>query len=148
MCPIIASRQGCPQSLNREAHESLVILLEILLDASAISVLLPAVVLFTEILPAVMPAPVAARVQGERGRITVLVPAHNESRMIAPALRSILPQLSRADRLIVVADNCSDDTAAIAAAEGAEVIERSEMGHRGKGYALAFGVRHLESNAP
>ena len=124
------------------------ILLEILLDAAAISVLLPAVVLFTEIVPAVTRVPVAARVQGERGRIAVLIPAHNESRTIAPALRSILPQLSRADRLLVVADNCSDDTAAIAAAEGAEVIERSDVVHRGKGYALDFGVRHLESNAP
>ena len=124
------------------------IVLEILLDAAALSVLLPAVVLFTEIVPALTRAPVAAPAQGERGRIAVLIPAHNESRTIAPALRSILPQLSRADRLLVVADNCSDDTAAIAAAEGAEVIERSDVMHRGKGYALDFGVRHLESNAP
>ena len=124
------------------------ILLDILLDAAAISVLLPTVVLFTEIGMAVTRAPVAARVQGERGRIAVLMPAHNESGMIAPALRSILPQLSHADRLLVVADNCSDDTAAIAAAEGAEVIERSDVVHRGKGYALDFGVRHLESDAP
>jgi glycosyltransferase involved in cell wall biosynthesis len=68
--------------------------------------------------------------------------------MIAGSLRSILPQLAEADRLLVVADNCSDDTAAIATAEGAETIERSDLAHRGKGYALDFGIRHLELDAP
>ncbi len=124
------------------------ILLDIFLGAAAITVLLPAVVLFTEIMLAVTRGPVTARAQGERGRIAVLMPAHDESRVIAGALRSVLPQLSGADRLVVVADNCSDDTAAIAAAEGAEVIERSDAVRRGKGYALDFGVRHLESNPP
>jgi len=50
--------------------------------------------------------------------------------------------------LLVVADNCSDNTAAIARACGAEVIERSNQDLRGKGYALDFGIRHLESNPP
>jgi cellulose synthase/poly-beta-1,6-N-acetylglucosamine synthase-like glycosyltransferase len=76
------------------------------------------------------------------------MPAYNEASMIAGSLRSILPQLAEADRLLVVADNCSDDTAAIATAEGAETIERSDLAHRGKGYALDFGIRHLELDAP
>jgi cellulose synthase/poly-beta-1,6-N-acetylglucosamine synthase-like glycosyltransferase len=125
-----------------------VILLEILLGTAAAAVLLPTFVLFTEIVLAVTQGPVTARVQGDRRRIAVLIPAHDESTMIASTLRSILPQLSGADRLIVVADNCSDDTAAIAASEGAEVIERSDAARRGKGYALDFGVRHLASNPP
>jgi len=48
----------------------------------------------------------------------------------------------------VVADNCSDDTAEIAVANGAEVIERHDSKNRGKGFALDFGIRHLLKNAP
>jgi len=47
-----------------------------------------------------------------------------------------------------VADNCADDTAAIAAAGGAEVIERQDADRRGKGYALEFGIRHLAMDPP
>src|SRR5262249_48039154 len=73
----------------------------------------------------------------------VLVPAHDESQSILPTLADIKAQLGSADRLIVVADNCSDDTAAIAAAAGAEVVARNEPTRIGKGYALDFGLRHL-----
>ena len=68
--------------------------------------------------------------------------------MIEATLRSILPELSAADRLIVVADNCSDETAVIAAASGAETIVRTDAVRRGKGYALDFAVRHLARAAP
>jgi cellulose synthase/poly-beta-1,6-N-acetylglucosamine synthase-like glycosyltransferase len=78
----------------------------------------------------------------------VLVPAHNESSIIIATLNSLLPQLQAGDRLLVVADNCADDTAALARAAGAEVIERSSQQQRGKGYALDFGVRHLAVDAP
>ncbi len=122
--------------------------LEILLYVSAVSALLPTIVLLSEVIFAVARAPITVRVLGERARVAVLMPAHDESVMIASAVRSIVPQLSATDRLIVVADNCSDDTAAIAAAEGAEVIERRDVAHRGKGYALDFGVRYLERDAP
>jgi glycosyltransferase involved in cell wall biosynthesis len=49
---------------------------------------------------------------------------------------------------VVVADNCSDDTAAIASAEGAEVIVRVDPTLRGKSYAVNFAIRHLERNRP
>lgn len=75
--------------------------------------------------------------------LAVVMPAHNEALGITTAIRSVLPQLNPGDRLVVVADNCSDDTAAVAAAAGAEVIERFDTHLRGKGYALDFGVRHL-----
>ena len=48
----------------------------------------------------------------------------------------------------MVADNCSDDTARVATAAGAEVVERVDAVRRGKGYALDFGVRHLEAAPP
>jgi cellulose synthase/poly-beta-1,6-N-acetylglucosamine synthase-like glycosyltransferase len=59
-----------------------------------------------------------------------------------------LPQLAAQDRLLVIADNCSDNTATIATTEGAEVVVRTDFERRGKGYALDFGVRHLESQPP
>lgn len=83
-----------------------------------------------------------------RPSIAVLVPAHNESGGIAATLNAIRAQLQAGDRVLVVADNCSDDTAAVAAATGAEVIERNDTRHRGKGYALDYGIRYLESVPP
>ena len=73
---------------------------------------------------------------------TVVVPAHDESAVIAATLRSLRAQLRAGDTLLVVADNCTDDTAAIARAEGAVVTERFDAERRGKGYALEWGVRH------
>jgi cellulose synthase/poly-beta-1,6-N-acetylglucosamine synthase-like glycosyltransferase len=83
-----------------------------------------------------------------RPRVAVLMPAHNEASIIALTLRSVMPQLETGDRLLVVADNCSDATAGIARAEGALVILRESATLRGKGYALDFGVRHLAADAP
>jgi cellulose synthase/poly-beta-1,6-N-acetylglucosamine synthase-like glycosyltransferase len=83
-----------------------------------------------------------------RPRIAVLVPAHNESSGLLPTLTNIQAQLHPHDRLLVVADNCSDDTAAVAGASGAEIVERHDPIKRGKGYALDWGVRHLSSNPP
>lgn len=78
-----------------------------------------------------------------RPSIAVLVPAHNEAFGIAATLQSITEQLHQGDRLLVVADNCVDDTAVVARRHGAEVIERTDPVRRGKGYALDAGVRHL-----
>jgi len=82
----------------------------------------------------------------QRPSIIVMVPAHNESGGLLPTLDDILAQLCDGDRLLVVADNCNDDTADIAKAAGAEVVERDDLAKIGKGYALAFGLRHLQNN--
>lgn len=81
-------------------------------------------------------------------RIAVLVPAHNESTGLLPTLHTIQAQLRAADRLLVVADNCSDDTAALALDAGAEVVERNDLSRIGKGYALDWGIRHLQADPP
>ena len=83
-----------------------------------------------------------------RGRVAILVPAHNEQAGIAQTLATLMPQLSAGDRVLVVADNCSDATAALARAAGAEVVERSHATERGKGFALAFGVECLRRDPP
>jgi cellulose synthase/poly-beta-1,6-N-acetylglucosamine synthase-like glycosyltransferase len=84
----------------------------------------------------------------ERPSIVVLVPAHNEGSGLLPTLDDIMAQLDDGDRLLVVADNCTDDTADLAKAAGAEVVERNDLAKIGKGYALDFGVRYLKDNAP
>jgi cellulose synthase/poly-beta-1,6-N-acetylglucosamine synthase-like glycosyltransferase len=55
-------------------------------------------------------------------RLTVLVPAHDESLTIEAALASLWDQTRPPDRVVVVADNCTDDTADIARRHGAEVF--------------------------
>ncbi len=122
--------------------------LNFLLVGLALLVLLPVVVFFMQVLMALGAGRESMLLEGSRPRVAILVPAHNEASVIATTLRSIIPQLGNEDRTLVVADNCTDDTAAIAASEGATVIERHDAELRGKGHALEFGIRHLETNPP
>ena len=122
--------------------------LETLIAGAALLLMVPVVVLFVEVLAAVTRRERDALLAGDRTGVTVLVPAHDEALIISSTLRTIVSQLAPGDRLIVVADNCSDETAALAAAEGAEVLERRDLERRGKGYALDYGIRHLESDPP
>ena len=85
---------------------------------------------------------------GPRPRLAVLVPAHNESSGLLPTLGDIQRQLLPGDRLLVVADNCTDDTADVARARGAEVVERHDTTRVGKGYALDKGLQHLSLDPP
>src|ERR1035437_1139998 len=122
-----------------------------ILSTSAALLAIPVAVLFFEIVAAlILPArETALNSNGKfRQRVAILVPAHNENADIQLTLEDIKPQLVIGDRLLVVADNCSDHTAAIAAAAGAEVIERTEPTKTGKGYALDFGLRHLSLDPP
>jgi 1,2-diacylglycerol 3-beta-glucosyltransferase len=78
-------------------------------------------------------------------RMTVIVPAHNEAGMIADCVRSLLDQSYPRDlyRIVVVADNCTDATAAVAEAAGAEVLVRRVSQLRGKGHALRWAMERL-----
>ena len=78
---------------------------------------------------------------------TILIPAHNEANGIGETLRRLKERLSTCSKILVVADNCTDDTAAKARAYGVEVVERNDNEKRGKGFALDFGRTHL-ANAP
>jgi len=92
------------------------------------------------------PTPSASR---ERlHRTAVLIPAHNESVGLLATLADVRAQLAPNDRVLVVADNCTDDTAEVARTAGAEVTVRHDAERRGKGYALEFGVRHLAGDPP
>jgi cellulose synthase/poly-beta-1,6-N-acetylglucosamine synthase-like glycosyltransferase len=83
-----------------------------------------------------------------RPSIAVLVPAHNEDQNIEETLFRIKKDLLPSDRLVVVADNCVDQTALLARRAGADVVVRNDLSRRGKGFALAAGLRHLAAQAP
>lgn len=83
-----------------------------------------------------------------RGRIAVVIPAHNESAGVAATVAAIRAQIRDTDSIIVVADNCDDDTAARARPAGAVAVERRDLSRCGKGYALQFGVDHLRADPP
>lgn len=68
-------------------------------------------------------------------RVTVLVPAHNEEASIGATLQALALQSRPPERVIVVADNCTDRTAAIATEHGAEVFATVDNVHK-KGGAL------------
>lgn len=124
-------------------------LLNVLLTAIAFLVAIPVMMLAIEIFAApLMPTKSAIPLDVSRGSAAVLVPAHNEAETIHETLRSIRSQLRAGDRLIVIADNCTDDTARVAQALGAMVVERNEPCLRGKGYALNYGLSFLENSPP
>ncbi|CAL60918.1 glycosyl transferase family 2 [Herminiimonas arsenicoxydans] len=109
---------------------------------------IPVAVLLVQALAALKQTRVMAIATHWRPSVAVLVPAHNEAQGIAATIASIREQLRDGDRILVVADNCSDDTVAVALAAGAPVLERSNLEQRGKGYALDYGVRHLAHSPP
>jgi len=83
--------------------------------------------------PAPTPSEVACR-------FLVVVPAHDESLGLLPTLTSLRAQDHPAElvEVVVVADNCKDDTAEVARRAGARVWERTEPALLGKGHALAW----------
>jgi cellulose synthase/poly-beta-1,6-N-acetylglucosamine synthase-like glycosyltransferase len=78
-------------------------------------------------------------------RLTVLIPAHDEEELIGGCVRTLFAQTYPRDRfdVVVVADNCSDGTAAAAGRAGARVLVRHDPEHRGKGAALRFAIDRL-----
>jgi cellulose synthase/poly-beta-1,6-N-acetylglucosamine synthase-like glycosyltransferase len=118
------------------------------LTVAMLLLLVPIGVLLIQTFNAKLPMDSAPAPLDSRPRLAVLIPAHNESRGIEPTIRSVLEQLLPGDRLLVVADNCTDDTAAVAMSAGAEVVQRHDESQRGKGYALDHGIRHLKLNPP
>ena len=78
----------------------------------------------------------------------VLIPAHNEAAGIEQTLKNLLPEVLAPNQICVIADNCTDATAPLARDLGVEVLERTNAVHKGKGYALDFGLSHLAQDPP
>jgi hypothetical protein len=78
-------------------------------------------------------------------RIAVLVPAHDEERIIGPTITSLVGQSYPRDLfgVHVVADNCTDATADVARRHGATVHERFDADAPGKGPALGWLMEQL-----
>lgn len=79
----------------------------------------------------------------------VLVPAHDEQAGVAATVASLRAQdHSGPSEVIVIADNCTDATARVAAAAGATVWERSAPHQPGKPAALAWALDRLARERP
>jgi cellulose synthase/poly-beta-1,6-N-acetylglucosamine synthase-like glycosyltransferase len=79
--------------------------------------------------------------------IDILIPAHDEELLLPQLLGTLDSQTVMAHRILVVADHCTDRTAAIAREHGLSVLERS-TGPRGKPAALRDGLQWLKENNP
>ena len=128
-------------------------IIQFILLAAIFVLLIPVFIILVQVLAAIFFAKSKFSVQilaknQTRHSLTVLMPAHNESLVISQTIKSIFSQLTSQDQLLVVADNCTDDTATIARNLGATVLERSNLERRGKGYALDFGLQHLKKSPP
>jgi cellulose synthase/poly-beta-1,6-N-acetylglucosamine synthase-like glycosyltransferase len=78
-------------------------------------------------------------------RFVILVPAHNEAAVIAKLLASLrtLDYPAQLFTPLIIADNCTDATAAIVRAAGVRVLERTSETERAKGYALRYALEQL-----
>jgi cellulose synthase/poly-beta-1,6-N-acetylglucosamine synthase-like glycosyltransferase len=90
----------------------------------------------------------AVRDARPRSRLLVLIAAHDEESGIATTVASC----RSADypeslfSVLVIADNCTDRTAAIAAETGGRVVERSDPLKRSKGYAIEYLIGRLAAS--
>ncbi len=138
-------------------------MIDVMLLAVGALLWLPTLVLLVEVVAAAWPvsrrpkisaqlgladAPAGPQCAAMRTRTAILVPAHDEAAGIAATIGALKAQLRPLDRLLVVADNCTDATARVARDSGAEVAVRKNASKRGKGYALAFGVDQLRADPP
>jgi cellulose synthase/poly-beta-1,6-N-acetylglucosamine synthase-like glycosyltransferase len=81
-------------------------------------------------------------------RFLFVVPAHDEENGIVATVRSL--RLSDYPRelfgVLVIADNCTDRTRALASEAGARVVERFDTERKSKGYALEYLIESLASS--
>ncbi|HVF92843.1 MAG TPA: glycosyltransferase family 2 protein [Sphingomonas sp.] len=125
-----------------------------MIDALLLLVLLPLIVVTTvfatETLLGMSPRrrPGAPLPRYDTRSVVVLVPAHDEAAGIGATLARQRAAMPAGMRIVVVADNCTDDTAERARAAGAEVVERHDPERRGKGFALDFGRSQLAADPP
>ena len=80
--------------------------------------------------------------------IAILIAARNEEAVIGNLLDSINSQDYPSEHLrtIVIADNCTDNTASLSRERGATVFERFNQEKVGKGYALDFAIDKLRES--
>lgn len=79
-------------------------------------------------------------------RLLFLVPAHEEQLLITGCVRSLrqMEYPAAASRIVVIADNCTDQTARLAREEGADVLERVDREFPGKPRAIAWALSQID----
>jgi cellulose synthase/poly-beta-1,6-N-acetylglucosamine synthase-like glycosyltransferase len=75
----------------------------------------------------------------------VLIPAYNEETVIGRCLEAIVADKRARDLVLVVADRCTDSTAAIARRSGALVLERSPDEEPGRAAARQAGLERARA---
>ena len=126
------------------------IFLNIFLLSLTLLWLMPSLILLLECLSAVFLTKTGAPSLEASPQTTfqILIPAHNEATGIKTTLESLIPQVEHPQQILVIADNCDDDTAQIARQYRVQVLERQEPNLRGKGFALDFGINALRTKPP
>src|SRR5262245_25126987 len=83
---------------------------------------------------------------GTSSTFLIVVPAYDEEAGIAETVRSCLALEYPRERfeVVVIADNCTDSTAAIARSEGATVVERLDPSKKSKGYAIEYLIDRFQ----
>jgi cellulose synthase/poly-beta-1,6-N-acetylglucosamine synthase-like glycosyltransferase len=123
-----------------------------LLTVVSAVIIVPVFILTVEVLAAIFRGKKQTTLTvSERDRIPsfmVLVPAHDEELILGDTLNHLTNHLDGLTQVLVIADNCTDQTAAIARAAGALVLERHNPIEKGKGFALDFGVESLRTRPP
>ena len=119
-------------------------MLNFILFVIVLAVLVPTAFLVLQLLFSLFePARDRGAEDADSDNFAVVIPAHDEADVIEATLENLVAEMADKRQLIVVADNCSDDTATLCRAKGVTVLERNSDAERGKGFALEFGVRHL-----
>jgi cellulose synthase/poly-beta-1,6-N-acetylglucosamine synthase-like glycosyltransferase len=126
---------------------------ELIVILIAVFISIPLIVVGTECLVALFfntPPPPKANTLEKPISYKILIPAHNEANIIGKTLAKLIAQLPdpNPENIVLVADNCTDNTASIARPLGITVLERRDSTQRGKGFALDFGIQYLQENSP
>jgi cellulose synthase/poly-beta-1,6-N-acetylglucosamine synthase-like glycosyltransferase len=82
-----------------------------------------------------------------RTRFLIVIPAHDEESGITETVRSCrsLNYPANLFEVLVIADNCTDQTASLARQQGATVVERQDPAQKSKGHAIKFLIDHLQN---
>ena len=111
-------------------------------------VVLTTICYFYQIIYLILPLILKDKPHGapQPNRYAILIAARNEAAVLPHLLRSINAQDYPKEliRTFVVADNCTDRTAALAQAEGATVFQRFDNQQIGKGYALNYLLSRID----
>ena len=123
------------------------IAITILAAIIALWLLLPTIADLLNVVAASRSAKPAGAALPGRTRFHVLVPAHNEAEVILACLEELQRQDYANYAVTVIADNCSDATAAMARSAGAQCLERHDLTRTGKPHAISWALGSIDLSA-